>query len=228
MTPGVGFYSPNHASITPPWEDSEFGNKKAVVVLGGGTSIGQYAIQLARLSGFSKIVTSASPSHKEFLQKIGGENTVVLDRHEAKVEDYVQALDGLPIRTIFDSISDEDTQKLGVQVFQASLNPDSKFLDFDPKLIITGGPNDKAVALGETSSTKITISNVMAMGSAPHHRVVSEPLMKNLSKWLENEEFFPNRVQVVKGGLKGLSEALEMNKKGVSGVKVVVKPQETD
>lgn len=37
----------------------------------------------------------------------------------------------------------------------------------------------------------------------------------------------PNNVEVVAGGLKGVGEALQRVVKGVSGVKLVVNPQET-
>jgi hypothetical protein len=36
-------------------------------------------------------------------------------------------------------------------------------------------------------------------------------------------QFKPNRVEVTEGGLEKIQEGMEKNKKGVSGVKVVVK-----
>lgn len=49
----------------------------------------QYAIQLARLSGFSKIITNSSPAHKDYLHRLGA--TVVLDR-EAMADGFTATI----------------------------------------------------------------------------------------------------------------------------------------
>lgn len=221
MTPNCGLYHPEQAGIEAPWSNPNAGKGKAIIILGGSSSVGQYGIQLARLSGFSKIVTSSSLKHREYLEKIGGTNLVVLDRNQAKPKDFLDATQGFKIETIFDSISDEETQKLAVEIFQGQKENSS------PKVITVLDSSEEVQSLANGSNPKVSLSHVMAMGSLPHNRQVSEPLMKNLTKWLENKEFFPNRVEVVKGGLKGLEEALDKNRKGVSGVKIVVKPSET-
>ena len=41
--------------------------------------------------------------------------------------------------------------------------------------------------------------------------------------WIAKGLFKPNRVEVTEGGLEKIQEGMEKNKKGVSGVKVVVK-----
>lgn len=220
MTPAVGLYSPEQAAIEGPWSNPTAGKGKAIVILGGSSSVGQYGIQLARLSGFSKIITTSSLKHKDFLEKVGGSNVVVLDRSQVSAKDILNVTDGLEIRTIFDSISEEETMKLAIDVYQGNATSQS------PKVIVVLPPPEQAQKKAD-SGTKVHLSPVLAMGSLPNNRVVSEPLMKNLTKWLENGEFFPNRPQLVKGGLNGAQEALDLNKKGVSGVKVVFRPSET-
>ncbi|KAG1750734.1 chaperonin 10-like protein [Suillus lakei] len=51
----VGLVSDNHES------------KKPIVIIGGSSSVGSYTIQLARLSGFYPIITTASPSNEDLL-----------------------------------------------------------------------------------------------------------------------------------------------------------------
>lgn len=59
----TAFYDQTGLELRPlPWEEEgdKAGEGKAVVIIGGSSSVSQYAIQLARLSGFSKIITSSS------------------------------------------------------------------------------------------------------------------------------------------------------------------------
>lgn len=50
-----------------------------VVILGGGTNVGRFAVQLAALAGVGTIITVAGASNREALIKIGATHT--LDRH---------------------------------------------------------------------------------------------------------------------------------------------------
>jgi NADPH:quinone reductase-like Zn-dependent oxidoreductase len=74
-------------------------------------------IQLARLSGFSPIITTASLKHTERLQSLGA--TDVLDRNldTAALSAEIQKLSrGQPLRYIYDSISTAETQRAGFGV----------------------------------------------------------------------------------------------------------------
>ncbi|CCO30218.1 Protein TOXD [Rhizoctonia solani AG-1 IB] len=51
---------------------------KGVLILGGSSSVGQFAVQLARIAGFSPIVTTASVKHEDFLKSLGA--THIFDR----------------------------------------------------------------------------------------------------------------------------------------------------
>jgi len=41
--------------------------------------------------------------------------------------------------------------------------------------------------------------------------------------WVAKGQFKPNRIEVIEGGLEKIQDGMEMNKTGVSGVKVIVK-----
>ena len=76
----TGFYDSSGRGLPAPWDHDgdRVGNNKAIIILGGSSSVGQYAIQLAGRSGYELIVTNASATHKELLTKLG--TNVVLDR----------------------------------------------------------------------------------------------------------------------------------------------------
>jgi threonine dehydrogenase-like Zn-dependent dehydrogenase len=82
-----------------------------VLVWGGSSSVGAYAIQVLHLSGY-KVVTTASPSNEEYVKSFGAD--IVLDYHDEEkvVEESKKATDGklsLVVECVpflFDNISD--------------------------------------------------------------------------------------------------------------------------
>ena len=101
-----------------------------IVILGGSSSVGQNsklvkkgmavannhdsAIQLARLSGFSPIITTASLHHTKDLEALGA--THVVDRNlsgDALASEVNTIANNAPIKYVVDSISTPDTQKIG-------------------------------------------------------------------------------------------------------------------
>lgn len=220
----TAFYSESGHSMTPPWQEGgqSVGKGKSLVIIGGASSVGQYAIQMARLSGLERIVTNASSSNHEFLKKIGAH--VVLDRSESTPDALLEATGGLPFEFVFDAISSPATQKLAVQVLQ-------KAKVSGGHVVIVQQPDPEAKALGQSEEPHIEIKPVMGLGSSPQLRHLSEPLAKSLggpNGYIAQGLFTPNRPHVVSGGLAGLEEAFALSKSGVSGKKLVIRPHETN
>lgn len=65
------------------------------------------AIQLARLSGFSPIITTASKHNADFVKALGA--THVINRNTSLL-DGARAITNQPIKVIYDAISEKDTQ----------------------------------------------------------------------------------------------------------------------
>jgi NADPH:quinone reductase-like Zn-dependent oxidoreductase len=215
----VAFYDKTGHGLTAPWAEggSAVGKGKAVVVLGGSSSVGQYAIQLARLSGFERIVTNAGAAHHDHLKQLGAH--VVLDRNASRAEDFSKALEGLPLEFVFDSISIKQTQVLGVEILQATNSKDSN-------IVIVGMEDEEAKKLGESKEPRVVVKRVMGIALAPHLRYLISALTTNLGGekgWIASGQFKPNHIEVTKGGLEKLQEGMEKNRQGVSGVKVVIK-----
>ncbi|KAJ9295232.1 hypothetical protein DTO217A2_9062 [Paecilomyces variotii] len=224
----TAFYDKTGHGITPPWEKGGelVGKGKAVVIIGGASSVGQYAIQLARLSGFERIITNASPANHEFLKKLGAH--VVLDRSQATVEDFKAAIGELPLDFLFDAISSRETQKLSVQIVQAAKTIASNHV----VTVHTVRPDvvdPEATALSQSKEPKVDIKRVLGVGSFPDLRYLSEPMAKSLGGedgYIAKGLYIPNRPRVVSGGLGAVEEALGLNRKGVSGEKVIFRPSE--
>lgn len=217
----TGFYDKSGHGLTAPWAEGgeQAGKGKGVVILGGSSSVGQYAVQLAKISGFDKIVTNASARHIDHLKALGAD--VVLDRSSQNgEEDFKAALGGVPLAFVFDAISEKDTQVLGVKVLAATKTENSH-------VVTVQGVNAEASELGQSLEPKAAVKQVLGLGSAPHLRHLSEPMCKHLGGedgYIAKGRFVPNRPLVVSGGLANIEEALTKNKKGVSGEKVIIRP----
>ncbi|CAJ2511156.1 Uu.00g067810.m01.CDS01 [Anthostomella pinea] len=210
--------------MSAPWDEGgdKAGNGKAVVILGGSSSVGQYAFQMAKLSGFEKIVTNSSAEHIEFLKGLGAD--VVLERgSKDATEDFVAAIGDLPLAFVYDAISAKATQAQGVKILQAANAKDS--------CVVTVLPADsEAEELGKSHEPKVAVKAIWGAGSDPNLLFLSEPLMKHLGGeegWIAKGRFVPNRTVVVPGGLGALEATLAKNKEGISGRKFIIKPSET-
>jgi NADPH:quinone reductase-like Zn-dependent oxidoreductase len=69
---------------------------------------------LAKLSGFSPIITTSSLKHEEWLKSQGA--THVVDRNTPLTAQSVEKLASRPVLTVFDSISSEETQEQAVEL----------------------------------------------------------------------------------------------------------------
>lgn len=209
----VGLYG-GGISLTPPWADGGAGKYagKPIVVFAGASSVGQYAIQVAKLSGFSPIITTASPHNAAYLQGLGA--THVLDRALSgdALRAAVKQITSAPIEFAYDAVSGADTQTAGYEL----LAPGGAIV-----IVL-------ANAVPEAKQTKDRkIEHVFGNVNAPQNRALGRSLYAKLTGLLETGAIKPNRVEVLPNGLQGIILGLAKLKAGVSNVKLVGRPQET-
>ena len=165
---------------------------------------------MARIAGFSPIVTTASAQHAEFLKSLGA--THVFNRN-VSVRTIQEAFP-TPVALAFDAISVASTQQLAFEVLTTPFTPPDTHL----ALVLGLDP-----AVGEKNAdNKISVHSLFA--SPQLFKDLSMLLYKSLGKWIEEGNYVPNRVHLVEGGLAAIPEALDLSRKGVSGVKIVVRP----
>ncbi len=133
---------------------------------------------------------------------------------------------GKPLDGIVDAISLPDTMTLGIDIYQkanAAAKSDRPFSGLAVVLPVAEEVGSKA------KSADVQIKHIMGMGFKPELRPLAEGYYAasgGKDGWLAKKSYIPNKPEVTPGGLKGLPDALEKNKKGVSGIKVVIRPQE--
>ncbi|GJE89897.1 zinc-binding alcohol dehydrogenase family protein [Phanerochaete sordida] len=205
---------PHGIGFDAPWEAAGRGKYagEPIVILGGSSSVGQHAIQLARLSGFSPIITTASLHNSALLKSLGA--THVIDRAAplSELAQAVQAITSKPITVVYDAISDPDTQNAGYDM----LAPGGT-------LVIV---HCRAVDAAKVTSEK-EILYILGSVQFAEHRAIGKSLYARLTGLLESGEIKPNQVEVLPNGLAGIPDGLAKLKAGISALKFIARPQES-
>ncbi|PCH39325.1 GroES-like protein [Wolfiporia cocos MD-104 SS10] len=216
-TAAVGLFNQgksNSAGLYPPWEENGSGRYagQPIVIFGGASSVGQYVIQVAKLAGFSPIITTASLTNADYLRGLGA--THVLDRKLSaeQLKAQVSSITSASIQIVYDAISEADTQ---VAAYDLVSSGGTLVL-----VLANSIPESK-----RTSDRKIV--NVFGNVNAPDNRATGASLYKQLTRLLENGSIKPNRVEVLPNGLQGIVDGLKKLQAGVSNIKLVAHPQET-
>ncbi|EIW54862.1 GroES-like protein [Trametes versicolor FP-101664 SS1] len=187
-------------------------------IVGGAASLGQIAIQLARLAGHTPIITTASPHNATLLESLGA--THVLDRalpNDALLASLPAILGGKPLEFVFAAVAAPDALRLA----RDALAPGGALATVLP------APQRIPEDVANPGEGK-RVGYVFGSARLPYTHETGVDLFKHLSGWLEKGLLKPNPVEVLPNGLAGVTEGLaRLKAKKVSGKKLVVHPQET-
>ncbi|PWN18414.1 NAD(P)-binding protein [Microstroma glucosiphilum] len=191
------------------------GKKTPVLIWGGSSSVGSYAIQLAALRGL-QVYTTASPAHHERLRSLGAHE--VLDYRSQDVPALLKER-GVSIKHAFDCIGSTPTSQACSQVVG-----DGTICTVRPGL----GGTEKC--LKETRKTDVLVWTVFLTDHAygPLKWPASEEdhslgvqLFENIPQWLKEGKLVPNQVKLLQG-LESVKEGFQMHRDGkLSGEKIV-------
>jgi len=210
----VGFYmpKPHGAGLKEPFDAAGRGAYagKPIFIAGGATSVGQFALQLAKLSGFSPIITTASLKHEAYLQTLGATHVIDRNTPTTALAGKIAEITNKPLEVVFDSVSSAETQKFSHDLTAAG----------GTTVFVLPGQID-AVAGKEFVSA-------LGIFGFPHTRPLGERLYAHLTQLVEEGHIRPNRVEVLSGGLGAVRAGLDrLENDLVSGTKLVIHPQET-
>ncbi|KAL1623137.1 Zinc-binding oxidoreductase alcohol dehydrogenase [Diplodia seriata] len=188
-----------------------------VLVWGGSSSVGQYAIQLAKLSGI-EVITTCSPKHFDFVKGLGASH--VADYRSADVVDQIRRV-APDLMYVFDTIGSKESSRLGSQAVGGAGGT-----------LCTVRPG---LANAEETADGVTLTDVLVWtaffkehsygkfywpASEADHALAAE-LFEKLPAWLEAKSVVPNKAHVLEG-LESLPHGFEMHRKReISGFKVV-------
>lgn len=197
--------------------DRSSGDKTSVLIWGGSSSVGLYAIQIARQHGFD-VVTVCSPKHHENVKALGA--NYVFDYKSADVVDQIKNT-APRLQYVFDTIGDESSSATA-----------SKALGEAGGTLCTVRPG-KANTEGVSSRAKVTDVLVWTAFFKDHqykefkwpahkedHTLAFE-LFDKLPQWLDDGSIKPNQPRVLRGLNKVHEGFWEYREGKISGYKIV-------
>ncbi|KAF8530064.1 GroES-like protein [Hysterangium stoloniferum] len=184
-------------------------NGEPVLVWGGSSSVGAYAVQIAKLAGFTVFAT-ASPANFDYVKSLGADR--VFNYHEADVVDQIRAAAGDKLSRVYDAISENGSVENAAKVITAPSGRVSVILD-----VPTPDPSTENVKVVQTGAAKA--------GTDPE---IGQRVYGLLQASLDQGKFTPNRVKVIPGGLLGVNEGFQLGRTHkVSGEKLVYRIADT-
>ncbi|KZL87228.1 zinc-binding oxidoreductase [Colletotrichum incanum] len=196
------------------------GSDVSVLIWGGSSSVGLYAIQIAAIHGFN-VITTCSPRHFDLVKSLGAEHA--FNYHNDDVVDCIKkAVPGLEY--VFDTIGGKTSSA------QAS-----RAIDESGGNLCTVRPG-KANTQDVTKQTKVTDVLVWTAFLKDHqygsfkwpanhsdHKLGIE-FFEKLPSWVAEGKLKPNNPQIIPGGLYGVEKGFQLYRDGViSGTKLVYK-----
>jgi len=209
----IGLYHPKvGAGRVPPWAPKGAGAYAGtpLLVLGGAGSVGQMAIQLGKLSGFSPIITTASFENASHLLSLGA--THVIPRDDPLTAESLASITSTPISLVYDAVGTQQTQQTGYDLLAdggdlVTVMSDSVNKDYDAR-------------------SRRVISFYGSPWPEPN-RPFGREAYGALTGYLEQGSIKPNRVEAI-GGLTAIPDGLQRLQQGkVGGFKLVAHPQES-
>ncbi|KAI0029093.1 GroES-like protein [Vararia minispora EC-137] len=207
------------AALTEPWAEGGRGKYagQPTLVIGGSSSVGQLAIQLAKLSGFDPIITTASKHNFDYCRAAGA--THCIDYHATAYEQLpaaVAAITDKPLGFVYNAIA---LSKESQDAAWAILAPNGTLAVTAPPLV--GKANDVA----EDGKRVAWMSASVHVGP---HQDMAKRMYGALTGMIERGDIQPNNVELVHGGLAGIPDALSCLEEGkISGVKLVARIADT-
>ncbi|KAA1476182.1 GroES-like protein [Dentipellis sp. KUC8613] len=197
-----------------------------VLVWGGSSSVGLFAIQLAHLSSY-KVITTASPKNHELVRKHGAD--VAIDYHAPDVVEQIIKATGKQggVDYVYDAISEGSSVELSVKALRSNgprkigvvlpLNSEN----LDPSVEYT------AIACALILGLELNFFGSLYPRDERDYQFGIE-FAEQISGWLRDGRFKGNPYTVMPGGLAGVQDGLAFMKSGkVSGTKLVYRIADT-
>ncbi|EPX71493.1 dehydrogenase [Schizosaccharomyces octosporus yFS286] len=194
--------------------------RKWFLVWGASSSVGQYAVQFAKLGGCD-VVATCSPKNFKLVEKLGA--TFVFDYHDSQVVEKIKQATNDSVFFGFDAISLSHTITKCIMAFSLEAKA--------AKLITVLGPpeNPREEAVDVITAFSFSLFNAkfeffgeIVQGSSEDYEHIAK-LFELLPILLEKKIVLPNKAREFAGGLQAIPDALnEFSSGNHSAIKFVI------
>ncbi|KAL5439846.1 hypothetical protein PMIN05_005160 [Paraphaeosphaeria minitans] len=214
MTAAIGLHV--RLGLDAPWVPSSKNSETPLVVYGGASAVGAYAIKLAQKANIHPIIAVAGrgiPFVEKLLDPSKGDAIVDYRKgDDAVVSGIKDALKGKKLHYAFDAVSEHNSYTNIVQVLEK---------DGNITLVL---PGKKYEGIPETVHLTVTTVGEAHKGDKEFAYI----FFRYIARGLDEGWFTPHPAEVVKGGLEGVEKALTDLKEGkASAVKYVFRIADT-
>lgn len=220
MTAAIGLF--RRIGLPEPSADgtaSAEAKGKGVLIWGASSSVGAFAVQLAKRAGLYVIGIAGAGGD---LAKSLGADVVVDYRGKASlVEDLkaaIAAAKGITFNHAYDAITSTSGDSTTTLQLAQALQPQGGFLT----TVLPSKEETEPASVGFPSNVKLDRTMVGTAHDLATDGKFAEKWFRILGQWLEDGKLKANTVKVMPGGLAGVKEGLRLLKENkVSGEKLV-------
>ncbi|PMD36243.1 GroES-like protein [Hyaloscypha variabilis F] len=193
-------------------------NATPLLVWGGSSNVGHYAIQLAHIYSIP-VVTVCSPKHFDLCKKLGV--THVFDYHDADVVQKIKSA-APGIQHVFDCIGNENSS---ATASQAVSEKGGILCTVRPGKVFTE-PVESRVKVTDVFVWNVFLKDhqykEFKWPAATADHELGRELFEKISGWLQDGSLRSNTSKVLLGGLGAVKEGFQMHRDGkISGFKLV-------
>ncbi|KAL4877092.1 chaperonin 10-like protein [Aspergillus karnatakaensis] len=229
MTSALALYQ--NLGLPLPWNPAT--TETPVLIYGGASAVGAYAIKLAKLSGLSPIITVAG-NGIDFVKSLNAADFIIDYRKGTVVEDIKAALNGRTLHHAFDAVSYNRSYEDIIAVLQASGGGSIDMVD--PPSDDKANPDRESWQWPE--GIKFTRTFVSSAYGSPHKYRDAEGAKQDeqfayafyryLSYLLAEGKIEPHPFEVQADGLESVARGIQLLKdRKVSATKLVYRIADT-
>lgn len=192
-----------------------------VLIWGGSSSVGLYALQLLRLNSFSPIITTCSPHNNSLVQSAGAH--IIHDHSAEHIDDTIAEIrrQAPNLRYVFDTIGSVESSSIASRALS---DEGGTLVTVRPGKANTGGVKTgtdvRDVLVWTAFEREVRYGEFVWPPNKKDHDLVAE-FFEKMPAYLEDGSIKPSRVKSKKG-LEAVEEGFKEHREGkISGYKIV-------
>ncbi|KAH8811022.1 putative zinc binding dehydrogenase [Xylogone sp. PMI_703] len=204
MTAALGLYQ--SLGLPTPWNPVPDGKLFPVLIYGGATSVGAFALKLAKLSNLNPIITVAGDS-QEFVESLNAAHHIIDYRKRNVVGDILNALGGTKLYHAFDVTCDHGSWDHIIQVLSGNPGAHIDMLD-----IPSGGislPENLVLSRTYVASAYGSAHKMRTAKQAAEDGDFAYIFYRYLTLLLQNNRFSGHPYEIRPGGLTAVKDGIQ-------------------